>query len=314
MKYDILLLSKKTRCAMYLTYHYLKEYPDSMLVSSTVVARCKGKWCFGWRGGYLLPSTEIHDDLGESAEDAARRLLSEMGALRYELIPVNIYAIRRTWEEKPLLDMLYFAEIHSFETSAKELIFSETLPESAPKTDIGAYLFSYVTDFLSPKNEIEERWDVYDKGRNLTGRTHRRGDLIPDGDYHLVVHSWVQNTDGRILLTQRSANKGYPHLWECSGGAAVVGEDSLTAAVREVFEETGITVLPEQGKLVKTMRRINDHVDIWLFRSKIDMTNIRLQERETCDAKLVTIDELRHMAEQGKMARFTYLDELISKL
>ncbi len=297
---------------MHITYHYPGEYPDSMLLSSVVVARYDEKWCFGWRGGFSLPVAEIYVGLGEHAEDAARRLISEMGAVDYELIPVNIVAERESWDDEPMRSMLYFAKIHTFETPAKELIFSEDYPAHFSKTATGAYLFAYVKDFLEPKHEKEELWDVYDKDRNFVGRTHKRGELIPEGDYHLVVHTWVQNTDGRILLTQRSANKGFPHLWECSGGAVTAGEDSLTAAVREVYEETGLSIQPENGKVIKTMRRINDIVDVWLFRADVDLSKICLQERETCDAKLVTVEELLAMAKEETLVPYSYMQEAIS--
>lgn len=46
---------------------------------------------------------------------------------------------------------------------------------------------------------------------------------------------------GHILLTRRDASKRYmPGKWENTGGHVVSGEDSPTAAARELAEETGI--------------------------------------------------------------------------
>lgn len=39
-------------------------------------------------------------------------------------------------------------------------------------------------------------------------------------------------------------------MWECVGGSVLAGEDSLTGAVREVKEEVGLELAPEQGILV----------------------------------------------------------------
>ncbi|TPX11860.1 uncharacterized protein E0L32_007358 [Thyridium curvatum] len=53
----------------------------------------------------------------------------------------------------------------------------------------------------------------------------------------------------RVLLVQRSATDGCPHLWEAPGGGAEPGVDGspLDALVREVREETGLTVVRVRG-------------------------------------------------------------------
>ena len=44
---------------------------------------------------------------------------------------------------------------------------------------------------LSDKGKnMAEFWDIYDAERRLTGKLHRRGDTLPEGEYHLVVHIW----------------------------------------------------------------------------------------------------------------------------
>ncbi len=217
--------------------------------------------------------------------------------------------------------MLCFAEIKTLAEIPKEMEIAEIscfadLPEALTYPLIQPYLFAYVKAFLEPKQvrEEEELWDIYDNNRVKTGRTHPRGKLIPEGDYHLVVHVCVQNAEGKILLTQRSPNKGYPHKWEWTGGSALAGEDSLTAAIRELQEETGITVHAENGKILDTMRRVNDFVDLWLFREDFDLSDVKLQEGETCGAKLVTLAELQEMAKHEELAPYSYLDQFILKI
>ncbi|MFV0400571.1 MAG: hypothetical protein ACK5LX_08130 [Oscillospiraceae bacterium] len=48
-----------------------------------------------------------------------------------------------------------------------------------------------------------ELWDIYDGSRGLTGRTHRRGEPLGQGEFHLVAEIWVINHSGQLLLTQR---------------------------------------------------------------------------------------------------------------
>ena len=303
---------------MYITYHYLGEYPDDELKYVVIVSRFRGKWIFcrhQSRDSWELPGGHIEPR--ESAETAAgRELYEETGATDFSLLPVNIYAVQNAG--KRTLGMLYFAEIETMgalpsESEMREIGCFDHLPENLTWKTIQPYLFAYVNAFLTPKakKEDNELWDVYDRNRIYTGKTHRRGDLIPEGDYHLVVHACIQNTDGRILLTKRCAEKGFPHKWEWTGGSVLKGEDSLSAAIREVKEETGLTVHGENGTMLKSMRRINDFVDFWLFRESFDISSVCLQAGETCDARLVDPDEFLDMVNGEELMPYPYLDEFI---
>ena len=85
-----------------------------------------------------------------------------------------------------------------------------------------------------------EVWDLYNERRELVGRDHIRGEEIPQGCYHLVVHAWIRNPKGEYLMAQRSADRrDFPLMWECVGGSVLKGEDSLAGAIREVQEEVG---------------------------------------------------------------------------
>ena len=37
-----------------------------------------------------------------------------------------------------------------------------------------------------------EIWDLYTELREVTGKEHIRGEVIPEGYYHLVVHVWIK--------------------------------------------------------------------------------------------------------------------------
>ena len=118
-----------------------------------------------------------------------------------------------------------------------------------------------------------ELWDLYTADRELTGRTHIRGEKIPEGCFHLVVHVWIKNSKGQYLISQRSANRPtFPLIWECVGGSVLTGEDSLSGAIREAKEEVGVDLIPENGKLCFSKVRhivdgkpFNDILDVWLF-------------------------------------------------
>lgn len=154
-----------------------------------------------------------------------------------------------------------------------------------------------------------ELWDLYDAHRNLTGRDHVRGEEIPMGCYHLVVHVWIRNSAGEYLMSQRSADRPtFPLMWECVGGSVTKGEDSLLGALRETEEEVGLTLSPEDGKLVfSTVRemfhgkRFADILDVWLFEYDGPITLEKATTAEVAQAAWMTKDQIRQLCETGKL-------------
>ena len=49
-----------------------------------------------------------------------------------------------------------------------------------------------------------------------------------------------------LLMTRRHPKKFLGGLWEVSGGSLIYGDDILACAVRELFEETGISTSPDK--------------------------------------------------------------------
>lgn len=159
--------------------------------------------------------------------------------------------------------------------------------------------------------EPDELWDVYDAEGKLTGKTHlRRIPLKPD-EYHLCVHVWIQNSRGEFLLTKRSENKSMPGLWESTGGSVTAGEDSFSAALREVREETGITLAPASGQFLFRYSGLSFHCDVWLFRQEFDLRDVRLLEGETCDAMKADRDKILSLMENDQFVPYDYIEEFL---
>jgi len=55
------------------------------------------------------------------------------------------------------------------------------------------------------------------------------------------VGVWIFNTSGQVLLGQRLSPHGF-NTWAAPGGKPEIGESIRSAAVREVFEETGLMI------------------------------------------------------------------------
>ena len=107
-------------------------------------------------------------------------------------------------------------------------------------------------------------------------------------------------------------------MWECTGGSAVAGDDSLTTALKETREEIGIELRPENGRLFKRYNRYyfdnsGDIVDVWLFGHETSIRNVVLQPGETCGAMWANAELIKMMIAEGTFIGreiFAYTDEL----
>ena len=156
-----------------------------------------------------------------------------------------------------------------------------------------------------------ELWDIYDAAGNKTGRVQRRGEPLQDGDWHLCVHVWVQNSRGEYLLTLRAPGKPAAGLWECTGGSAISGESSLDAALREVREETGLRLDPEKGQLLFRMSKDHYHCDVWRFQQNFDLEDVVLQPGETADARLAPARTIRRLHALGQFFTFDDMERVL---
>lgn len=148
-----------------------------------------------------------------------------------------------------------------------------------------------------------EFFDLYTADRRPLGRKIRRGEPIPRGEYHIVVQIMTVNSDGEILLTQRVPEKTSGGRWECSGGCAVSGETSRQAAVRELYEETGLSAEPEDIRLEWTLTTDSMLRDFYIVNKNAPLEVMKLQAIEVCAAKWVSFERLTEMASLGQTTR-----------
>lgn len=179
-----------------------------------------------------------------------------------------------------------------------------------------------------------EFWDVYDIRRRTLGyRLARcteaelpedcdcRAALAPSGklqllpeEYHLSVHVWFINARGELLIQKRAENKRHmPGVWAACGGAVMAGEDSLTAAVRESYEEMGIIVDPAKLTriLTYTSPERHSHMDVYIYQYECNPDDLTLQVEEVSRAGWFSLDELTGKTfTDEQFRRYTYMDIL----
>lgn len=272
-----------------------------------------GKWQWLYvrhkdRSTYETPGGRI--EAGETPLECAKReLYEETGASDFSIFPAFDYAVSGSVgrvfmaEVESLGDIpagSEMAEVRAFDGLPSGLSDQMTYPE------ILSVLFAKMQDWIA-QNTPDEYFDLLDENRNPIGKTLKRGEPKPAGTYHLIIRSWVINSKGQCLIARRSLTKlGSPGMWEIPSGSVSAGESSRAAAIRELYEETGIQVDPKNCQMFYSIIAGKAFWDNWLFRSEFDLADAVLQEGETMDIRAATLDEIIAMADCGEFISFVY--------
>ena len=167
--------------------------------------------------------------------------------------------------------------------------------------------------------KMDELIDIYDENRVLTGEVLPRKTKLPKGKYMLYVIALIRNSEGRILVTKRSLDKKWaPGSWEIPGGGAAKGETSFDAVKREVFEETGIRITKEKSQIVYSYRNDDESgdnyfTDIFVCDADFTVDDVKVQEREIIDVKLVTFDEIDMLHEKDGFLHYDRIQKAMSE-
>lgn len=146
-----------------------------------------------------------------------------------------------------------------------------------------------------------ELWDILDKDGNKTGRTKVRGEILRRDEFHLVSHIWIKNSKNEYLIQKRSPTvKAMPNIWAITGGSAVSGEEALESAVREVEEELGLIIDPNEFKKINRVTRGRGLVYVWIIYKDIDLTKCKLQKEEVSSVKFKLKEEIIDMVYRGQ--------------
>lgn len=153
-----------------------------------------------------------------------------------------------------------------------------------------------------------EKWDLLDNKRRPTGKFIYRGDVVPEGFYHQVVHVCIFNKDGKMLIQKRHpSKKKWAKLWDIScGGAAIRGEDTHQAASRELFEELGIDHDFSKEKFLLTITYEKGFDDYFcLIYDFLDIKSLKIQKEELTDIRWASLDSIEDMIDSGDFVPYS---------
>ena len=152
---------------------------------------------------------------------------------------------------------------------------------------------------------MAEKLDVYNIDKKRTGKVieRKQGITLNNGEYIISVQCWIVNSEGKILLTQRSLNKNNGGKWEPTGGLVISGETSKQGIKRELKEEIGLDIEDNKIRLIKEIVEENENLnffrDIYLIKEDINLDELSFND-EVIDAKYVTIEEFSKMIENNE--------------
>jgi ADP-ribose pyrophosphatase YjhB (NUDIX family) len=115
-----------------------------------------------------------------------------------------------------------------------------------------------------------------------------------------TVQGWIER-DGMYLLLRRN-EEPYLGEWDLPGGFVEMGESPRDAVVREVLEETGLTVTPTDviGTFTSEYGDMGKHTIDIAFLCRLEGGEFELDRSEKTDAAWFPLDDMPTLAFAGE--------------
>lgn len=140
-------------------------------------------------------------------------------------------------------------------------------------------------------DNLGENWDIFDKKGNKIG-LKKRGRPFAPNEWHKVANATIVNSQGQILIQQRSFNKiGDPGKWKAEvGGSVLAGEDPLHALKREVKEELSLDYDFAPSDLAAVFKRWPVFDNWYIIKTGLSVADFKIQKEEIEQIKFVSVD------------------------
>ena len=151
---------------------------------------------------------------------------------------------------------------------------------------------------------VEEQIDVLGKEGNFTGVKKSKSEIHKSGDWHRGAHIWLMNSKKELLIQRRSPLKvNYPNFWDISAAGHIsAGENSKIGAIREIKEELGLNILPEELQFLGSFHEQdilnngayidNEIDDVYLVCKDVEITQLTIQKEEVDEVKWISYLDL----------------------
>ncbi len=124
-----------------------------------------------------------------------------------------------------------------------------------------------------------ELLDLYDDNGLPTGKTIERGSKFTAGNIMLSI-VFIKNSKEEYLIQKTSKEK--QNNYSSTGGHVIHSENGLTTIVREVQEELGLTIDPNEFKKIGLIKNPTKPclINLYLLNKDIDIKSLKLQKSE----------------------------------
>lgn len=158
-----------------------------------------------------------------------------------------------------------------------------------------------------------EYWDVCDQTGKRSGQIRPEGASYSPGEYHPAMEAWIVNSRGEILIQQRSARcEILPGVWGLTTGRMLAGETTAQGCVREIREELGIRVSPEELRFLRRIPRGELLWDIYAVHKDETPGELILQKEEVAQVRWVSPACFRKLLESGCLFRYPEIEAILS--
>ncbi|UMB54407.1 NUDIX domain-containing protein [Lutibacter sp. A64] len=150
---------------------------------------------------------------------------------------------------------------------------------------------------------MDEYIDLLNNTGKPNGTTCLKSEAHKKGLFHASAHIWIFNNNKEVLIQKRASNKEtFPNLWDVSvAGHISAGEKPIVSALREVEEEIGLIVKPDNLYYIGTSKKRIEHkkdlIDnelhhIYICNINFDINSLKIQTEEVSEIKSITFQSL----------------------
>jgi isopentenyl-diphosphate Delta-isomerase len=134
---------------------------------------------------------------------------------------------------------------------------------------------------------------------NLLNIVNKQGEILAvdtrtniheKGLLHREVHVWLVDLEGKLIFQRRAKDKDtFPNMLDATAGGYVeIGDDSVTTAIKELWEECGVKA--SESDLIHidvihteifdaTTNKINNALrDIYVYTTAVDVSSLKIED------------------------------------
>jgi len=165
---------------------------------------------------------------------------------------------------------------------------------------------------------MDELIDIYNENgqfieQNMKSIAHK------NGLWHKSIHSFLINSKNEIIIQKRSKDKDlYPGKWDMSfAGHISAGENALNSVIRECYEELGINLAKNEIEYIFSFKDThifnkiinNEFVDVFICHKEFTLDNIKKQDEEVDDVKIIPLKDYISMLENNNKSLVPHQEE-----